>query len=206
MTDPKLALQARLYRCKALAWECVAEAACLAATEAFRQVLPAPLERPGSGTPITGGSMANTDDTRTEDDPFQEGYDLGCEETYRSALIGLCAYNLGVGSCSFGCIEEPSCHTDRWGDGWPSDPYVQPLLELLPPKRHEVAYALRTGGTVERWDLRNGWQRWSPVAAEVALLAVTPTTADANWDRLHGFRITSPVAGAAGPDEGDPHG
>ena len=30
-----------------------------------------------------------------------------------------CDYYQGVGSCSFGCHEEPSCMTDRPMEGWP---------------------------------------------------------------------------------------
>lgn len=33
--NPRLALYARLIRCRSLAWECLAEAACLTATAAF---------------------------------------------------------------------------------------------------------------------------------------------------------------------------
>lgn len=34
------------------------------------------------------------------------------------ASIGDCAYYNGVGICSFGCWEEPSCQTDEPEGGW----------------------------------------------------------------------------------------
>jgi hypothetical protein len=32
-----------------------------------------------------------------------------------------CAYFRGVGTCSYGCWEEPRCHTDEPEKGWPSE-------------------------------------------------------------------------------------
>lgn len=42
--------------------------------------------------------------------------------TLENDLSG-CAYFRGVGTCSFGCYDEPSCQTDEPEFGWPSERY-----------------------------------------------------------------------------------
>lgn len=38
---------------------------------------------------------------------------------YADKDLSGCAYYRGVGTCSYGCREEPSCQTDEPIDGWP---------------------------------------------------------------------------------------
>jgi hypothetical protein len=64
------------------------------------------------------------------DAAYQEGYDLGWDEAMSSDL-GLCPYRLGVGICTHGCWEEPSCVTSEPSDGWPSLNALAPLMERL---------------------------------------------------------------------------
>jgi hypothetical protein len=35
--------------------------------------------------------------------------------------LSSCPYFQGTGTCSFGCVTEPSCQTDRPDEGWPSE-------------------------------------------------------------------------------------
>lgn len=59
--------------------------------------------------------------------------------------LGTCHYFLGVGSCTMGCWEEPSCMTSRPSEGWPS--------EQQPPS---AAWFYRMH--LARWQLDQRWR------------------------------------------------
>ena len=42
---------------------------------------------------------------------------------WTAALRPLCAYYRGIGICSFGCWEEPSCRTEEPEEGWHHQSY-----------------------------------------------------------------------------------
>lgn len=130
-------------------------------------------------------------DPRDSEDGEPSDYEQGYEDASREWATGLCPYALGVGICSMGCYEEPACQTDRPTDGWPTDPLVAPLLALVPPKRYEIAHAVRTGRIVERWSFATGWSEWHPTGTDRRWLHLDepPRFHSDGDDRMHGLRV-----------------
>ena len=63
---------------------------------------------------------------------------------WRAEARPMCAYFRGIGICSFGCWEEPSCHTEEPSDGWYWSAYEQYM---------DLAETLRAVVREERADL-----------------------------------------------------
>lgn len=58
-----------------------------------------------------------------------------------------CAYFRGIGICSFGCWEEPLCHTDEPHEGWEAEAYeryidlAETLRAVIREGRTELTHA-----------------------------------------------------------------
>jgi hypothetical protein len=105
----------------------------------------------------------------TDDDVFQEGYDLASYETARGDLSD-CPYFNGMGICSYGCHDEPQCQTCRPRGGWPTEqhPIVVKLQADLAAANAD-AEALACG-----------------LAAHCQLCRTAAVALDAHSARIHG--------------------
>lgn len=65
--------------------------------------------------------------------------------------LAACAYYMGIGTCSFGCREEPSCMADEPDGGWP------PIMRH--PYAEQAIRALRLQWRTKNW---LGWLVWRP--------------------------------------------
>lgn len=82
---------------------------------------------------------------------YPEGYMDEPDED--SPNLAACDYYQGVGICSFGCSEEPSCMTDRPSGGWPDLGWH--------PMKHANLRGVRLGRRTENWLMWRRFDEWS---------------------------------------------